>query len=72
MRGRIQVGDIVTGPAGGNHWTVTAVRGPKIELMREVTDSRGVSWIKRTLVLKRDCVVLATQMPLDLSPETGV
>jgi hypothetical protein len=66
MRDRIKPGDIVTGPAGGDQWTVTAIRGPKVELMREVTDSRGVSWIERTLVFKRDCKIVGSQVELGL------
>ena len=72
MRRRIQIGDIVTGRAGGHQWAVTAVRGPRIEVMREVTDSRGVAWIERREVQRRDCVVVGKQIPLGLSPETGI
>jgi hypothetical protein len=66
IRGRIQIGDIVTGHAGGEQWTVTAVRGPKIEVMRERTDSRGVNWIERREVNRRDCVVVGSQVELGL------
>jgi hypothetical protein len=72
MRGRIQVGDIVTGRAGGEQWTVTHVDGPKIEIMRDRTDSRGANWIERREVQRRDCVVVATQEPLGLFTETGI
>lgn len=71
-RGRIQIGDIVTGHAGGEQWIVTHVRGPRIELMRDRTDSRGVNWIERREVQRRDVVVVATQEPLDLFTETGI
>jgi hypothetical protein len=66
MADRIKPGDIVTGPACGNQWTVTAVRGPKVELMREVTDSRGVSWIERREVARRAVVVVGSQVELGL------
>jgi hypothetical protein len=72
MRGRIQIGDVVTGPAGGEQWTVTAVRGPKIEVMRDHTDSRGVNWIERREVFRRDCRVVGIQEPLGLFTETGL
>jgi hypothetical protein len=65
-RSPIKPGDIVTGPSGGHQWTVTAVRGPKVELMRECTDSRGVSWIERREVFKRDCRVVGSQVELGL------
>ena len=66
MRGRIQVGDVVTGPAGDTEWIVTAVRGPKIELMRDCTDSRGVNWIARREVPRRSVVVVGRQVELGL------
>jgi hypothetical protein len=72
MRGRIQIGDIVTGPAGGEQWTVTAVRGPQIEVMRDRNDSRGVNWIERREVRRRDCVVVGIQVELGLFTETGI
>jgi hypothetical protein len=66
MRGRIKPGDVVTGPAGDAQWTVTAIRGPKIEVMRECTDSRGVSWIERREVARRSVVVVGSQVELGL------
>jgi hypothetical protein len=72
IRGRIQIGDIVTGRAGGEQWIVTHVRGPRIEIMRDRTDSRGVNWIERREVTRRDVVVVGSQIPLGLSTETGV
>jgi hypothetical protein len=66
MTTRIKPGDIVTGPAGDAQWTVTAVRGPKIEVMRECTDSRGVAWIERREVFKRDVRVVGQQIGLNL------
>jgi hypothetical protein len=63
---RIKAGDVVTGPAGGGQWTVTAVRGPHIEIMRECTDSRGVAWIERREVFKRDCRVVSSQVEMGL------
>jgi hypothetical protein len=66
MRDRIKPGDVVTGPAGDIEWTVTAIRGSKVELMRECTDSRGVSWIERREVWKRDCRVVGSQGELGL------
>jgi hypothetical protein len=66
VRDRIKPGDLVTGTAGGDQWTVTAVRGPKIELMRECTDSRGVSWIERREVNRRDVRVVGSQAELGL------
>jgi hypothetical protein len=66
MKRAISVGDIVTGPAGGAPWTVTAVRGPKIEVMRECTDSRGVAWIERREVAKRSVVLVGSQAEMGL------
>jgi hypothetical protein len=62
----IKAGDVITGPAGGEQWTVTSSRGLRIEIMREVTDSRGVSWIERREVWKRDVRVVGSQVELGL------
>jgi hypothetical protein len=66
MSARIKPGDLVTGPAGGDQWTVTGSRGPKVEIMRERTDSRGVNWIERREVWKRDVRVVGSQMEMGL------
>lgn len=66
MKDRVQVGDVVTGPSGDTQWVVTGLRGDKVTVMRDVTDSRGVAWVERREMPRRFVVVVGSQVGMDL------